>query len=83
MTPEQRRTNASIAANTRAAMYDGREVTQRARDKAFARFEREVDPTNSLDPQERDRRARALRRAHMQRIAKKSHEARRRNKAAR
>ena len=81
MTPQERSANARIAANTRAAMYDGRVVTQKARDKAFERFERLVDPNHELDPTERRRRAESLRRAHMQRIAKLSHASRRRNRS--
>lgn len=81
MTPDERSANARIAAHTRAALYDGRTVTEKARDKAFERFERKVDPTFSLPAEERRRRAEALQRAHMMQLAKLSHAARRRNKA--
>jgi hypothetical protein len=43
----------------------------------LAKFEREVDPENILDPAERARRAEYKRRAHMQRLALKSAQARR------
>lgn len=68
---------------TRAAMYDGKEMTAAARDAAFARFEQMVDPEGQLSPEERRRRALAAQKAHMTRIAMKSVEARQRKKARR
>lgn len=51
--------------------------TAPARRAALERFEREVDPDGVLTPFERARRAEAARKAHMQRLAIKSAEARR------
>ncbi|MGH3574069.1 MAG: hypothetical protein ACRDUW_19985 [Pseudonocardiaceae bacterium] len=49
----------------------------------LARFERQVDPDNTLAPAERARRAEAARRAHMQRLALASSKARRARSVAR
>jgi excisionase family DNA binding protein len=69
---------ARIGGFSRAAMYDGREVTTQARAGFLRRFEAEVDPERTLPPQERERRARAALKAHMGRLALRSAEARRR-----
>ena len=61
-----------IGGYLRAAMYDGREVTQKARETFLSRFEREVDPNGTLSPTERQRRAEAARKAHFARLALKS-----------
>ncbi len=52
---------ARTAAYKRAALYDGRQVTERARQAADDRFLMQVDPT--LPEPERLRRAEALRRS--------------------
>lgn len=78
LTAQERSTRARIAAYTRSALYDARDLTQAARDGFLAKFEREADPEGKLDPAERERRALALRRAHMSRLALKSAQARRR-----
>jgi hypothetical protein len=76
LTPSQRSMRARIAAHHRAAMYDGREMTAKAR-KAFAdSFYDKTDP--SLPHAERLRRAEHLRRAHYSRMALASAKARRR-----
>lgn len=51
------------------AMHDARETTKAARDKAFQRFEDEVDPQRTLDPKERRTRALAAQKAYMLRLA--------------
>jgi len=59
--------------------HDARATTAAARAAALARFEREVDPTGSLAPAERSRRAEFARKAYFARLALKSARARRRN----
>lgn len=66
-------------AYVRLALYDARELVQAALDGQVAKFERQVDPKNELSQEERTRRAEAARRAHMQGLALKSVEARRRS----
>jgi len=63
----------------RLARYDARELVQPALDGQQAKFERQVDPQGKLSGKERARRADAARRAHMQGLALKSVEARRRS----
>ena len=62
------------------ACRDVRETTARARKAFLARFEAEVDPTGTLSPAERERRALAARRAYFARLALKSAQARRRKR---
>jgi hypothetical protein len=57
---------------TRAAMYDGREVTKNARTAFKESFAQQVDPDGVLPPAERARRAEAARRAYYSGIALKS-----------
>lgn len=69
---------ASIAAHTRWANTVDRTIATAKARQAFAdRFEREVDPDGLLDPFERAKRATNARRAHFQRLALKSAQARR------
>lgn len=82
MTASERSMRASIAANARWANTDRRTESERARRAQLDRFEVEVDPDGTLDPDERARRADNARRAHMQRLALKSAQARRARKAA-
>jgi hypothetical protein len=77
LTPELRSQRARIAAHTRASLYDGREVTQAARDTFNRRFEDQVDPDRTLPEAERLRRAASARRAHMARLSYLSAKARR------
>lgn len=79
--PLVRRQVARIGGLTRAARYDGREVTRAARRGFIARFEDEVDPDGQLPPGERQRRARAAMRAHMARLALRSAKSRRKGAA--
>jgi hypothetical protein len=79
--PIIRRQVARIGGLTRAALYDGREVTKAARRGFMARFEDEVDPDRQLSPDERQRRAQAAMRAHMARLALRSAKSRRKGAA--
>jgi hypothetical protein len=76
MTPAERSMRGRIGA---AVLHSqGKTNTGPARAAFNARFEREVDPDSLLDPVERARRAEHARRAHFQRLALKSAQARRR-----
>ncbi len=71
------RSRGRLGAFAQHAAYDTRETTLAAR-RAFAqRFEREVDPDGVLPEAERMRRAEAAKRAHFQRMALRSAQARR------
>lgn len=74
-TSMQRRAAATIGALSLHAA--GGTDTAPARAAFIARFERIVDPTGSLDPAERSRRAEFAKRAHFVRLAAKSAAARR------
>lgn len=76
LTPEQRRIRAQIAANTRWSKEDPTATAERAQAGLLEKFRREVDPNNELPEAERERRALAARRAHMQRLALASSKAR-------
>lgn len=82
MTPEERSRRASIASNTRwARTPDRRGATSRARRAWEARFEREVDPNNELDPETRAKLAANARKAFYQRFSQKGVQARRKKAA--
>lgn len=69
--------HASVAANTRWAHEPDRTAATEAARRAFLdRFEREVDPDGVLPPDERAKRAANAKRAHFQRLAIKSAQAR-------
>jgi hypothetical protein len=69
---------ASIGAHESwARTVDRTARTANGRRAALERFEREVDPDGTLAPAERTIRAEHLRKAHMQRLALKSVQARR------
>lgn len=69
---------AKVAAHTRwANTVDRTTATAKARKAFIDRFERDVDPDGVLDPLERAKRAANARRAHFQRLALKSAQARR------
>ncbi len=57
--------------------------TAPARAALLARFEREVDPDNLLEPAERGRRAEHKRKAYFQRLALRSAQSRRKSREAR
>lgn len=75
LTPSQRTQRARIAAHARWSQQDGAQGTQPAREAFLARFERQVDPDNQLDPAERARRAESAKREHFQRMAYARHRA--------
>lgn len=77
LTPTERRLRARLGGLTAHSRHDSRELTAPARAAALARFEREVDPDGTLDPEERARRAGLARRAYFARLALKSAQARR------
>lgn len=69
---------ARIAANTRWSQTEDRSAaTQPARDAMYRKFEDQVDPERVLLPEERARRVASARKAHFQRLALKSAQARR------
>ena len=79
LTPEERVLRAQIAANESWAKTPDRAArTAPARQALDEKFEREVDPNNELTPAERAKRAESKRKAHFQRMAFKSVQARRR-----
>ncbi len=65
----ERSLQARQAAHTMHARHDSRQTSANGRAAFLARFEREVDPTGSLDPQERRRRAEQARRAYFTGLA--------------
>ena len=69
---------ARIAAYHLHATRDSCEITRPARRAFLARFEAQADPDHVLAPDERERGARLLRRAHFSALAVKSADARRR-----
>lgn len=74
---------AQLAANTRWSKEGDRTAaTQAARDALQRRFEDQVDPDRVLSDAERAKRAESARRAHFQRMALKSAQARRAKKAS-
>ncbi|MBA2952158.1 hypothetical protein GON03_19260 [Nocardioides sp. MAH-18] len=78
-----RSTIARIAANERWAKTEDRSAaTQPARDAMARKFEDQVDPDRVLPAAERAKRAENAKRAHYQRIALKSAQARRAKKSA-
>jgi hypothetical protein len=78
-----RSTIAKIAANTRWANETDRSAaTQPARDGLTRKFENQVDPDRSLPADERAKRVDSARRAHFQRLARKSAQARRGKRAS-
>lgn len=72
-----------IGAHTKwANTVDRTAATQPARDALMRKFEDQVDPTRSLSLEEREKRATSARKAHFQRMALKSAQARRAKKSA-
>jgi hypothetical protein len=77
LTPEQRKTRASLASLTRWSREEDRTAaTAPALAGFFSKFEKQVDPDNKLDPVVRAQRADAAFRAHMAGLAFKSSRAR-------
>jgi hypothetical protein len=80
LTPEERSLRARLASHAGwANTTDVLARTRPGRDKAYERFEREVDPAGSLSPEERARRANHALKAHMYRLALASAKARRKD----
>jgi hypothetical protein len=74
---------ARLAAHSRWAKEEDRSAaTQAARDGLQRRFEDQVDPDRTLPADERAKRADSARRAHFQRLALKSAQARRAKRTA-
>jgi hypothetical protein len=83
LTPAERSLRARIAVHTSWAQTTDRAArTAPARRAALERFQRHVDPDGSLSEAERARRAEQAMRAHMARLALRSAQARRRQKAS-
>ncbi len=79
LTPEQRSIRARLAAHARwakASPDDARATGEAAQRGLIERFAREIDPDGLLDPEDRYRRAKHARNAHMARLALKSSQAR-------
>ncbi|MBD2894785.1 hypothetical protein amrb99_37130 [Actinomadura sp. RB99] len=82
LTPEERSLRATMAAHSKWAKTGDRSEETAAGRAAFElRFYREVDPDNTLDPAEREKRAANARRAYFARLAFKSAVARRKRAA--
>jgi hypothetical protein len=69
LTPEQRVLRSRIGGLAKSAKFDPREATEPARVGWRAKWLREADPDGVLPDAERERRADALMRAHMSRLA--------------
>lgn len=82
MNPAQRKLRARLGGLSRAAKYDGVEVTKPARDAFRKSFEDLVDPDRKLPEDERKRRAVAARHAHYVALSFKASMARSRKKNA-
>jgi hypothetical protein len=67
-----------VGAHRLHAAYDSRQITANARAAFLSSFERAADPDGSLPPEERQRRADHLRKAHFLELAARSAQARRR-----
>jgi hypothetical protein len=77
-TPAERSLQARSAAHRSwAATENPTARTAPGREAFLDRFEREADPTGTLDPQERERRAKHLRKAYFTKLAAKSARSRR------
>lgn len=72
LTPEQRSLRASIAANTRWSREDPKPALAKVRQGYRLKWINEVDPDRVLSEDERNRRATAAMRAHMQALSLKS-----------
>jgi len=79
--PAERTLRGRLAAHTLHAKRDARQTTAHARAAFLARFEREVDPEEALDPAKRRRRAEQARRAYFIRLSLAAVAARRAKRA--
>jgi hypothetical protein len=80
--PAERSLRARLAAHTLHSRHEAGQMTAIARAGFLARFEREVDPDNALDPIERRRRAEHARRAYFIRLSLAAVQAKRVKRAA-
>jgi len=69
LTPQQRVLRSRIGGLAKSAKYDGKQATAPARVGWQQKWLREADPAGVLPEAERQRRADALMRAHMSRLA--------------
>ncbi len=67
MTPEERSARARIGAYAMHARNDPHEITAAATAAVWEKYRQQADPNSVLDPDERDRRARYLMRADLER----------------
>lgn len=82
LSPAERSIRGQIAAHESWARTENRPArTRKAREKFESRFEREVDPSGVLSPDERAKRAANARQAYFARLALKSAKARRARKS--
>jgi hypothetical protein len=81
LSQQERSLRARAAAYARAAKYDGREVTAKARSAAWQKYLDEVDPDGSLPEPERKRRAESLRKSRLLAASLKAAVGRRRKAA--
>lgn len=72
-----------IGAYRMHSQHDARETTKAGRTAFLARFEAEVDPDGVLEPDEREKRAAAARRAYMLSLSLKSAKVRKQRAARR
>jgi hypothetical protein len=77
LSPEERRMRARVAALTMHSRNDVMVVSAPGRETVWKKFLDQVDPLRQLPEEERNRRAKIARRAHMTRLAYKSARARR------
>lgn len=79
LTPAERSMRAQLGAHASWANTADRSArTAAARRAALRRFERQVDPDGTLDPQDRQRRAEHARKAHMLKLSMAAARSRRR-----
>ncbi|MDP9471219.1 MAG: hypothetical protein M3Q71_11210 [Chloroflexota bacterium] len=76
-TSEERTHRARLAAHTLHAVRDPHDTTAAAQAARLTKLRNAVDPDQTLDPEERDRRAHHLLRAEMARLALRSAQLRR------
>lgn len=82
LTPEERSARARVAAYAMHAQHDPHEITAAATAAVWAKYRQQADPDHMLDPDERDRRARYLMRADLERRRLDGMKARRRRQEA-
>lgn len=78
LSPEERTLRARIAAHALHSQRDSRDLTAKARQAFWDRFEKQVDPDGVLPPAERARRAEHARKAYFTALSFKAAQARRR-----